>query len=58
MFLSIAAVFELLSLNLYELIKQTNFKGVTTNLVRIFVTQILKSLAVLAKGKTNLEQRK
>ncbi|KAG2228842.1 hypothetical protein INT48_000963 [Thamnidium elegans] len=39
-------VFELLSVNLYELIKQNHFKGLSTNLVRIFSTQILDTLIV------------
>lgn len=44
-------VFELLSVNLYELIKQNNFKGLSTNLVRIFVGQILDCLCVLTEAR-------
>ena len=43
--------FEMLSVNLYELIKQNQFRGLSTNLVRIFVTQILDSLTVLNHNK-------
>lgn len=39
-------VFELLSVNLYELIKQNHFKGLSSNLVRIFATQILDTLII------------
>lgn len=42
-------VFELLSVNLFELIAQNQYKGLSTNLIRIFLRQILKSLAVLEK---------
>lgn len=40
-------VFELLSVNLYELVKQNHFKGLSTNLVRLFSTQLLDTLSVL-----------
>ncbi|DBB16346.1 TPA: hypothetical protein ACH3X3_014644 [Trebouxia sp. C0006] len=40
-------VFELLSLNLYELIKQNQFRGLSMRLLRIFLTQILDALCVL-----------
>lgn len=43
--------FEMLSVNLYELIKQNQFRGLSTNLVRIFVTQILDALSVLQKSR-------
>ncbi len=33
-------VFELLSLNLYELIKQNQFRGLSMRLLRIFLTQV------------------
>jgi len=42
-------VFELLSYNLYELLKNTQFHGVSLNLVRKFAKQILHSLAFLAR---------
>ncbi|KAJ1560159.1 dual specificity protein kinase yak1, partial [Cladochytrium tenue] len=44
-------VFEMLSINLYELIKQNQFRGLSTNLVRVFVQQILDCLIVLNKAK-------
>lgn len=44
-------VFEILSLNLYELIKQNQFKGLSTNLVRLFTSQILDALCVLNEAK-------
>lgn len=40
-------VFEMLSLNLYELLKNTQFEGVSLNLIRKFAKQILKSLQFL-----------
>lgn len=40
-------VFELLYINLYELLKHTNFQGVSINLTRKFGIQILQSLAYL-----------
>ena len=33
-------VFELLSLNLYELIKHNKFRGLSLSLVRVFVSQV------------------
>ncbi|KAG5519191.1 hypothetical protein PMAC_002279 [Pneumocystis sp. 'macacae'] len=44
-------VSELLSVNLYELIKQNQFKGLNTNLVRIFAVQILDAMIVLNEAK-------
>eukprot|EP00020_Sapocribrum_chincoteaguense_P001566 CAMPEP_0170751496 /NCGR_PEP_ID=MMETSP0437-20130122/11481_1 /TAXON_ID=0 /ORGANISM="Sexangularia sp." /LENGTH=844 /DNA_ID=CAMNT_0011090533 /DNA_START=144 /DNA_END=2678 /DNA_ORIENTATION=- len=43
-------VFELLSINLYELIKQNQFRGLSTNLMRVFVAQLLAALAVLERA--------
>lgn len=43
--------FELLSVNLYELIKQNHFRGLSTNLVRVFTTQLLDALTVLNEAK-------
>ncbi|KAK5670472.1 dual specificity protein kinase yak1 [Batrachochytrium dendrobatidis] len=43
-------IFEMLSVNLYELIKQNQFHGLSTNLVRVFVTQILDGLIVLSRA--------
>ncbi|KAI8149476.1 kinase-like domain-containing protein [Fennellomyces sp. T-0311] len=44
-------VFELLSFNLYELIKQNGFKGLSLNLVRVFALQLLDSLILLKKAR-------
>ncbi|SAL95100.1 hypothetical protein [Absidia glauca] len=44
-------IFELMSVNLYELIKQNHFHGLSTNLVRVFTAQILDSLAVLNEAR-------
>ncbi|CAO3643198.1 unnamed protein product [Cunninghamella echinulata] len=44
-------VFELMSVNLYELIKQNQFRGLSTNLVRVFTAQILDSLTVLNEAR-------
>jgi dual specificity protein kinase YAK1 len=44
-------VFEQLSINLYELIKQNQFRGVTVNLVRVFTSQILDALTCLSDAK-------
>ena len=38
---------ELLSINLYELIKANNFVGFTTALIRRFTNQMLQSLALM-----------
>ncbi|KAH6573248.1 hypothetical protein BASA62_003045 [Batrachochytrium salamandrivorans] len=43
-------IFEMLSVNLYELIKQNQFHGLSTNLVRVFVSQILDGLIVLGRA--------
>ncbi|KDO30044.1 CMGC/DYRK/YAK protein kinase [Saprolegnia parasitica CBS 223.65] len=45
-------VFELLSINLYELISQNSFRGLPLTVVRGFLIQILKSLVLL--GRTNI----
>lgn len=44
-------VFELLSSNLYELIKRNQFRGLSTGLVRVFAQQLLDSLKVLKDAK-------
>ncbi|KAK4054196.1 dual specificity protein kinase yak1 [Microbotryomycetes sp. JL201] len=44
-------VFELLSNNLYELIKQNSFRGLSTSLVRVFTAQLLDALTVLHEAK-------
>ena len=40
-----------MSVNLYELIKQNNYRGLSTNLVRVFTSQMLDSLTVLNEAK-------
>ncbi|ORY80046.1 kinase-like domain-containing protein [Protomyces lactucae-debilis] len=40
-------VFELLSVNLYELIKQNQFRGLSINLVKVFSGQLLDAMTVL-----------
>ncbi|KAI9598519.1 kinase-like domain-containing protein [Syncephalis fuscata] len=42
-------VSECLSLNLYEFIKQNNFRGFSLGLIRRFTTQLLQSLTLLCK---------
>ncbi|KAK9368968.1 kinase-like domain-containing protein [Lipomyces kononenkoae] len=44
-------VFELLSSNLYDLIKQNQFRGLSTNLVRVFAQQLLDAMCVLKDAK-------
>lgn len=44
-------VFELLSVNLYELIKQNQFRGLSTTLVRVFGQQLLNGLSLLNKAR-------
>ncbi|RMZ92706.1 hypothetical protein DV736_g4, partial [Chaetothyriales sp. CBS 134916] len=44
-------VFELLSVNLYELIKQNQFRGLSTTLVRVFAEQLLHGLTLLNKAR-------
>jgi dual specificity tyrosine-phosphorylation-regulated kinase 1 len=47
-------VFEMLSLNLYELLKNTQFGGVSLNLIRKFAKQVLKALAFLARPDVDI----
>lgn len=42
---------ELLSLNLYELIKANNFVGFSTNLIRRFTMQMLSALQVMKNNR-------
>ena len=44
-------VFELLSSNLYELIKQNQFQGLSTQLVKVFTAQLLDALSVLKEAR-------
>jgi len=41
-------VFEMLSYNLYDLLRHTNFQGISLNLIRKFARQILKCLGFLS----------
>ena len=43
-------VFELLRLNLYELIRRNKFRGLSISLVRVFTGHILEALAVLKES--------
>lgn len=47
-------VFEMLSLNLYELLKNTQFGGVSLNLIRKFAKQVLKSLSFLSRRDVDI----
>ena len=47
-------VFEMLSYNLYELLKNTRFLGVSLNLIRKFARQILQSLKFLAQPEIDI----
>ena len=44
-------VFELLWMNLFDVIKENNYKGFSTNLVRIMLRQLLQCAKVLEKAK-------
>ena len=44
-------VFELLSSNLYELIKQNQFQGLSTQLVKVFTAQLLDALTILKEAR-------
>jgi hypothetical protein len=44
-------VFELLNINLYELIRQNQFRGLSMNLQRLFLSQILDALIVLRDSR-------
>ena len=44
-------VFELLSVNLYELMKQNGYRGLSWSLLRMFLKQLLDSLQVLTEAK-------
>ncbi|EGD72658.1 CMGC/DYRK/DYRK1 protein kinase [Salpingoeca rosetta] len=47
-------VFELLSFNLYDLIRNTNFRGVSLNLIRKFSRQIVDALDFLASERLSI----
>ena len=42
---------ELLSINLYELIKQNQFQGLSTQLVKVFTAQLLDALTILKEAR-------
>ncbi|EPT04997.1 hypothetical protein FOMPIDRAFT_1112907 [Fomitopsis schrenkii] len=44
-------VFELLSSNLYELIKQNQFQGLSTQLVKVFTAQLLDAMNILKEAR-------
>ena len=44
-------VFELLSVNLYDLMKQNGYRGLSWSLLRLFLKQLLDSLCVLKDAK-------
>ncbi|TFY67912.1 hypothetical protein EVJ58_g1337 [Rhodofomes roseus] len=44
-------VFELLSSNLYELIKQNQFQGLSTQLVKVFTAQLLDAMTILKEAR-------
>lgn len=51
-------VFELLSYNLYDLLRNTNFRGVSLNLTRKFAQQLCTALLFLSTpGKSPIQQR-
>lgn len=43
--------FELLSVNLYDLIRHNRFRGISMNLLRVFLRQILSALVVMRDAK-------
>ena len=47
-------VFEMLSYNLYELLKNTKFFGISLNLIRKFSKQILRALVFLARPDVDI----
>jgi dual specificity tyrosine-phosphorylation-regulated kinase 1 len=47
-------VFEMLSYNLYDLLRNTRFRGVSLNLIRKFSKAILKSLEYLSSPSVNI----
>ena len=47
-------VFELLSYNLYELLRNTNFRGVSLNLTRKFAQQLCTALLFLSTPEINV----
>ena len=47
-------VFELLSYNLYDLLRNTNFRGVSLNLTRKFPQQLCTALLFLATPELNI----
>ena len=47
-------VFELLSYNLYDLLRNTNFRGVSLNLTRKFASQLCVALAFLDRSELNI----
>ena len=48
-------VFELLSYNLYDLLRNTNFRGVSLNLTRKFAQQLCMALNQLSRDELQSE---
>lgn len=46
-------VFELLSVNLYELVKHNQFRGLSMNLLRVFINQVFDSPATIVVDANN-----
>jgi dual specificity protein kinase YAK1 len=40
-----------LSINLFELIKQNRFRGLSTNVISVFLSQILDALCLLEEAR-------
>lgn len=50
----LCSVFELLSYNLYDLLRNTNFRGVSLNLTRKFAQQLCTALLFLSTPELNI----
>jgi len=44
-------MFELLSVSLYDLIKENNFQGLTLNLSRLIIIKILEAMKIIKDAK-------
>lgn len=43
-------MFELLSVNLYELLKSNNYRGLSSTLIRVFVAQLLDACCLMRRN--------
>lgn len=43
-------MFELLSVNLYELLKSNNYRGLSSTLIRVFVAQLLDACCLMRRS--------